>query len=202
MDRDKSDSWVPAEGVLDNRILTGVVALPKPQFGLRVILAVMTMLFFLLFVVYVSRMQIADWHPMPDPAILLLNTGLLILSSVALQWAKISADRGGYAVARLGFFSGGILAWLFLAGQLIAWQQIRNSGYFLEGNPATSFFYLITLVHGLHLVGGLVAWLKTSIRVLWGASLAQVRMSFKLCAVYWHFMLVVWLIFYGLMLST
>ena len=202
MDQRTPKSWVPAEGILDNRHFTGVLSLPKPQFGLRVILAVVTMLFFLLFVVYVSRMQIADWHPMPDPGILWLNTALLVLSSAALQWAKTSVDRGEYANARLGFFSGGILTWLFLAGQLIAWQQIRNSGYLLEGNPATSFFYLITLVHGLHLMGGLVAWLKTSILMVRGASLAQIGMSFKLCALYWHFMLVVWLIFYSLMLST
>jgi cytochrome c oxidase subunit III len=91
---------------------------------------------------------------------------------------------------------------LFLAGQLVAWQQIRSSGYLLEGNPATSFFYLITLIHGLHLIGGLVAWVRIFVRFIHGNSLLQIRVSIELCAIYWHFLLVVWLIFYGLMLST
>lgn len=202
MRQGKSNSWVPAEGILEDRNPKGLTALSRPQFGLRVILAVVTMLFFLLFVVYVSRMQIADWHPLPDPGILWLNTGLLFLSSFVLQRAKTAADRGTFGTARSSFFAGGILTCFFLVGQLIAWQQIRNSGYLLEGNPATSFFYLITLVHGLHLVGGLVAWLKTSIRLWHGEILERVILNFRLCAVYWHYMLVVWLIFYGLMLST
>lgn len=202
MTRAKSKSWLPAEGIPDDPIPTGLLALAKPKFGLGVILAVVTMLFALLFVAYASRMQFTDWHPLPEPSILWLNTGVLILASAALQWAKMAWSHGAFGAVRLALLSAGILSGLFLAGQLLAWRQIRSSGYLLEGNPATSFFYLITLVHGLHLVGGLGAWLRTFVRVLNGNSLLRIRISIELCAVYWHFILVVWLIFYGLMLST
>ncbi|MGH8500073.1 MAG: cytochrome c oxidase subunit 3 [Methylococcales bacterium] len=160
------------------------------------------MLFSLLLVAYTSRMQISDWRPLPEPGILWLNTGVLMLSSAALQWAKSAWRRGAFGVLRKALLSAGILAGLFLAGQLFAWRQIQSSGFLLEGNPATSFFYLITLIHGLHLVGGLVAWFRTFVRFLRGKSLLGIRISIELCTVYWHFLLVVWLIFYGLMLST
>ncbi len=198
----KSKSWLPVEGIPDDRNPAGLFALSKPKFGLGVILAVVTMLFFLLFVAYVSRMQLSDWHPLPDPEILWLNTGILMLSGAALQWAKVAWRRGAFSAVRKALLSAGILSGLFLAGQLLAWQQIQSSGFLLEANPATSFFYLITLVHGLHLAGGLVAWFRTLVRFLRGNSLLRIRISIELCAVYWHFLLVVWLIFYGLMLST
>ncbi|MGH8548701.1 MAG: cytochrome c oxidase subunit 3 [Methylococcales bacterium] len=202
MKQGKSKSWMPVAGIPDELDPAGLIALPKPKFGLGVILVVVTMLFFLLLVAYTSRMQITDWHPLPEPGILWLNTGFLMLSSASLQWAKIAWGHGAFSGVRNAMLAAGILTGLFLAGQLIAWQQIRSSGYLLAGNPATSFFYLITLIHGLHLVGGLVAWLKTFVRFIHGNSLLRIGINIDLCAVYWHYLLVVWLIFYCLMLST
>ncbi|MGR9105789.1 MAG: cytochrome c oxidase subunit 3 [Gammaproteobacteria bacterium] len=198
----KSKSWIPFEGIPDEGNPSGLLALPKPKFGLAVVLAVVTMLFFLLLVAYTSRMQISDWRPLPEPRILWVNTGVLILSSVAFEWTKVAWARGELDRVRVALLAAGLLTFLFLAGQLLAWQQIRDSGYLLEGNPATSFFYLITLIHGLHLIGGLVAWLRTFLRFRNGSSLLRIRINLELCAAYWHFLLVVWLVFYGLMLST
>jgi len=73
--------------------------------------------------------------------------------------------------------------------------------YFDITNPAIAFFYLITGLHGLHLVGGLVAWFRTVIKVWGDFDAAQVRQSMELCTVYWHFMLLVWLILFGLLFS-
>ena len=202
MSRVKSKSWVPAEGIPDESNPGALLGLPKPVFGLRVILSVVSMIFFLLLISYLSRMQIGDWHPLPEPPILWVNTAILLLSSAALQWAKNAWSRAALGEVRKGLLAAGILTGLFLIGQLRAWFEIRDSGYLLEGNPATSFFYLITLIHGLHLLGGLVAWLRTYLRIIHGQSLLRIRMGIELCTVYWHFMLAVWLIFYGLMLST
>ena len=200
--REKSRSWVPFEGIPEERGPGGWVALSKPKFGLRVILAVVTMVFSLLLVAYVSRMQIGDWRPLPEPSILWLNTLLLVFSDGALEWGKRLWERGNFVRVRMALLAAGLFGFCFLAGQLVAWRQIHDSGYLLEGNPATSFFYLITLVHGLHLVGGLVAWLRTYLRFNSGTALLKIRGSIELCALYWHFLLVVWLVFYGLMLST
>jgi cytochrome c oxidase subunit 3 len=116
-----------------------------------------------------------------------------------MQWAQVAAHRGRLDDVRVALLAGGVLAWAFLAGQLWAWQQLGALGYFVATNPANSFFYLITALHGLHLLGGLVAWAKTTVKVWRGF---DVGLSVQLCAVYWHFLLVVWLVLLGLMLST
>jgi len=85
---------------------------------------------------------------------------------------------------------------------LLAWQELLEAGYFAQSNPANGFFYLITGLHAVHLLGGLVVWSKATIKLMGGAKVAQVRLSIELCAVYWHFLLVIWVVLFGLMLST
>ena len=78
----------------------------------------------------------------------------------------------------------------------------RPPGYYAAGNPANAFFYLLTGVHGLHLLGGLVVWVRTAARMARGAELDDVRLSVELCTVYWHYLLLVWLVLFGLLLLT
>jgi cytochrome c oxidase subunit III len=92
---------------------------------------------------------------------------------------------------------------VFIAGQLIAWHQFQYSGYGLTSGPASAFFYVLTGVHGLHLVGGLGVWLKTVYRIRTRVQeLIDVRLSIELCTVYWHYLLLVWLVMFVLLLST
>jgi cytochrome c oxidase subunit 3 len=145
------------------------------------------------------RMDMADWRPLPTPRLLWLNTGVLIVSSIALQWAQIAAQRGQIDRVRTGLLAGGVSAIAFLAGQLIAWEQLSAQGYFLATNPANAFFYLITGVHGLHLLGGLVALGRTTAKAWSGIAVQRVRLSVELCATYWHFLLLVWLVVFALL---
>ena len=87
-------------------------------------------------------------------------------------------------------------------GQLLAWQQLSANGYVIDGNPATSFFYLLTALHGLHLLGGMWVWGRTTVRLFSGADAKSVRLSVELCTVYWHYLLLVWIGLFGLLLST
>ena len=176
--------------------------LPTAKLGLRVFLGVITVVFSLTVVIYSDRMLVPDWRPLPEPWILWLNTALLILSSVGLQWARVAAGRGRLDGVKLGLVAGGAFAWAFLAGQLWAWQQLVALGYFAATNPANAFFYLVTALHAVHLLGGLVAWARTGNKVRRGYEADQVRLSVELCAVYWHFLLVIWLILFGLLLLT
>lgn len=177
----------------------GAFPVPTPKIGLWIFFAVPTLLFSALVSAYIARMGLSDWRPLPEPKLLWVNTGFLILSSMALQWAVYKARRGRSGRMRLGLFVGGALAMLFIGGQVWAWQQLRELGYFMATNPSSSFFYLITALHGLHLLGGLVAWGRTMKRAWRGA---QEDLSIELCAVYWHFLLLVWLVLFGLMLIT
>ena len=94
------------------------------------------------------------------------------------------------------------LSALFLFGQVATWQQLVDGGYFLTTNPANAFFYLLTAVHGLHLLGGLYVWGRSLQRVWSGADADTVRLNIELCTIYWHFLLLVWVVVFGLLLST
>jgi cytochrome c oxidase subunit 3 len=172
---------------------------PAAKIGLGVFLAVAGCLFTLFISAYSMRMNMADWRALPVPKLLWFNTGVLVLSSVALQWALLAARRNDTDGVILGLLAGGAAAITFLVGQLLAWQQLIVAGYFVASNPANSFFYLLTAVHGLHLMGGLAALGRTTAKVWRSTEMAEVQLSVELCAIYWHFLLLVWLVLLGLL---
>ena len=173
--------------------------LPPAKIGLGVFLAVVGSLFALFISAYSMRMAMVDWRALPMPRLLWFNTAVLVLSSVALQWAYTAVRRNDIDGVIVGLCAGGASAVTFLIGQLLAWRELSAEGYFLASNPANSFFYLITAVHGLHLMGGLVALGRTTAKVWHGVAITQVRLSVELCAIYWHFLLLVWLVLLGLL---
>jgi cytochrome c oxidase subunit 3 len=176
--------------------------LPAAKIGLGIFLAVASALFVLLISAYAMRMNGADWRPLPQTNLLWINTGVLILSSAALQWTVLATHREDLDGVRLGLLVGGASAIAFIAGQLLAWQQLMAEGYFVASNPANSFFYLLTAVHGLHVLGGVAALGRTGTKVWRASDAGQVRLSVELCAVYWHFLLLVWLLVFGILLLT
>ena len=187
------------EGVIGEFPGGGRLSAPPATIGLGVFLAVAGSLFALVMSAYVVRMQLLDWRPLPVPPLLWFNTGVLVLSSVILQWAQAAARRGDYDGTVTGVLSGGVSAVVFLIGQLLAWRQLIAAGYVVAANPANSFFYLVTAIHGLHLLGGLVALGRTIAKLWRGADLPKLRLSVELCALYWHFLLLVWLMLLGLL---
>ena len=180
----------------------GPIAMSTPKFGLFVFLAAITSLFALFISAYAMRMELADWTPLPTPSLLWLNTGVLFMSSVGMQWAQSGANRGSLKDVRNGLLAGGGFALAFLAGQLLVWQELVDLGYYLKSDPAAAFFYLLTGLHGLHLIGGLIAWGITTAKAWGGAKLADVAVAVELCTVYWHFLLLIWLVLFGLLLTT
>lgn len=169
--------------------------------ALWVFLAVVGVVFMLLLIAYSGRMAYEDWRPAPQLDLLWANTFVLILSSVALQWAQYSVRRGRMDAMRVGLLAAGAFTVVFLFGQLLAWRQLGTLVYFDVTNPAVAFFYLITGVHGMHLLGGLVAWGRTVARVWGNFDVAKVRQSVELCTLYWHFLLGVWLVLFGLLFT-
>jgi cytochrome c oxidase subunit 3 len=194
--------WVTPEGASGKLPGGHTFALPTATLGLRVFLAVATVLFSLSIVGYADRMTLGDWRPLPEPWLLWANTAMLVLCSVAFQWAVASARREEPEGVRLGLLAGGVFTFAFLVGQVLASQRMIALGYYAETNPANAFFYFLTGLHAAHLLGGLVAWARTSAKVRRGLEVERVRLSVELCAVYWHFLLVVWLVLFGLLLLT
>ncbi len=194
--------WLAEQGAIDNREEGSAYGLPSATVGLRLFLVVVTVLFSLLVVAYADRMYFPDWHDFREPWLLWLNTGMLVLSSIAMQWARNNARKGRGDRVTTGLIAGGAYALAFIAGQVLVWYYLVAEGYFASENPAISFFYLITALHGLHLLGGLVVLARTTAKVWNGFDAAKAGMSVALCTVYWHYLLVVWLILFGLLLFT
>ena len=203
---DPSGSWHPAAGIPSP---AGADRAHTAKVGLRLFLVVVSSLFLLFLVAFIIRAQVPDWLPLTEPlaplahtGALWLNTAALIGASIALQWARVAARRGNAQATLAGFALGGVLAIVFLLGQLWVWQLFAAWGYFVSSNPANSFFYLLTGLHGLHLLGGLVAWGKTLGKFLRHAPLARLASSVELCAIYWHYLLGLWLLLFALLTST
>jgi cytochrome c oxidase subunit 3 len=181
---------------------TGVSSIPAVKVGLGVLLAALGSLFALLISAYLMRMQLADWRPVPKPTLLWINTGVLMLSSASLQFTRVAADRGNLQGVRTGLVAASVTALIFLAGQVFAWQQLTSTGYFLTSNPASSFFYLITALHGVHVVGGGVALAAVIVKGWSGLEGGWLSLRLDLCSMYWDFLLLMWLVLFGLLLLT
>ncbi|TIS79093.1 MAG: cytochrome-c oxidase [Mesorhizobium sp.] len=187
------------QGLIGDTIGLEGSPLPTAKIGLGVFLAVVGCLFALLASAYFMRMALSDWQALPLPRVLWFNTGVLVLSSIALQCASVAARRGQIDTVRLGLVTAGLTALAFLIGQLVAWRELTADGYLLTANPANSFFYLITGMHGLHILGGLVGLSRTTAGAWNGARPERLRLSVELCAMYWHFLLFVWLAIFALL---
>lgn len=179
-----------------------VLSRPPAKTALWIFLAVVTSVFALFISAYAMRMHFGDWTPLRKPTLLTWNTGLLIVTSGVMQWTVVAARRADVEGVRRALVAGGVLTVAFLAGQLLVWKQLNDAGAFLNSNPANAFFYLLTAVHGVHLLGGLVAWARTTAKVSRGVELATVRLGIELCAIYGHFLLLVWLVLFALLMST
>lgn len=173
--------------------------LPPVKIGLFVFLGVVGALFSLAVSAYFMRMASADWWGMPIPRLLWVNTAALALSSAALKWAKREAGQGRMENLRPALVAGLALAVFFLAGQIQAWRELTAAGYVLADNPANSFFYMLTGLHGLHILGGLAVLTHTTVRAF-STDVApdRLRLSVDLSAIYSHFMLAVWLLLFAL----
>ena len=165
-------------------------------------IGVATSLFFLFIASYLMRMQSADWHAIAMPWQLWLSTGLLVSASVAIHLASKEERHGEPSKVRIFLLAAGLCMFAFLAVQSWAWQAQLASRITAVGNPAASYFYLLTAMHALHVAGGIVAWMVVLHPFWHGApSRKAMRSAFpvRLCERYWHFLLIAWLALFSTM---
>ncbi|MBV8911502.1 MAG: cytochrome c oxidase subunit 3, partial [Acetobacteraceae bacterium] len=118
----------------------------------------------------------------------------------ALQFASVAARRGQRDFVLANLAAGGVATLAFVAGQLLAWQTLTDTGHPIASSPANAFFYMLTGAHGAHVLGGLAGLGKTMLTVRRGSAKAA-RLAVQLCAWYWHFLLLVWLAAFGLLMG-
>jgi cytochrome c oxidase subunit 3 len=140
---------------------------------------------------YILRRASGDWRPLAAPPLLWVNTAALLLSSLTLERAR-RALRGWELPAAQGhFLATGLLGALFVAGQVLAWRSLAARGVYLASNPHSAFFYLLTGVHAVHLLGGL-AWFAAAYRRLRRFAYPPGEDALRLFATYWHFLGALW----------
>lgn len=133
------------------------------------------------------------WDPIPLPKALWTSTGLILASSITFEWARRVFRKGQYRLASRFLTASGCLGVGFLASQLTAWRALVRVGAYLNQNPHSSFFYLFTGLHALHLVGGLVALGIVMMRR------APRRELVDVVGYYWHFLGALWLALFGVL---
>jgi|TARA_B100001093_G_scaffold519158_1_gene606871 cytochrome c oxidase subunit 3 len=188
-------------GIIGGLRAEGTFSAPPEKVALVFFLVAASIVFSLFGVSYVIRMELPDWIPVSEPSQLWFNTALLVISSFLFQRAKTLISNGKKSVTST-FASGGVFAILFIAAQMFTWQNLQAQGLFMTSNPANSFYYLLTGLHALHILGGLWVWSKSLLRLLSGAAQEELRLSIELCTVYWHFLLIVWIAVFAVLSNT
>jgi cytochrome c oxidase subunit 3 len=164
----------------------------KQRVGLWILLVTIVMLFGGLSSAYIVLRGQADWQNIQIPSILWLNTAILLASSAAFEAARHSLRRHQVGAMKTWLLASGALGVSFLAGQLVAWRQLVAAGVYLPSTLHSSFFYILTGLHGIHLIGGMLAMSFVLVRALTNRIATAKDETLKLCALYWHFMDALW----------
>lgn len=193
--------------------------LRRYRLGLSLAVASISMLFLAFSTLFLARRTagrfdpisgrfITDWIPIALPSkILLVNTGILLLSCLTIEIARRAAALETILVPATALPGikripersitwvrlTCVLAILFLAGQLLAWSMMRAAGNFLDSGPASSFVFLVTAAHGIHLIGGVIVLLYAGFNGRQRRSFESRRITIDVTAWYWHFMGLLWL---------
>ncbi|QFU25084.1 cytochrome c oxidase subunit 3 [Shewanella eurypsychrophilus] len=196
-------------GVIDKALVEYQPGSPGKT-ALLFFIAVVTVIFFLFTVTYLSRSQYADfqalggepWSPLYQPMWLWMNTVWLFMASLCLQLSATQAKKQQLNSLLMLLTASVLCSLLFLFGQWSVWQQLSSQGFMINSNPANSYFYLLTAIHGLHLFGGLFALARVVVIFAGKTQLETLNKSLKLCAWYWHYLFLVWLFLFTLLTAS
>jgi cytochrome c oxidase subunit III len=184
----------------DGRDPSGAARVPQRAYitGMFIALAGILMFFMAFVSAYIVRkgMPNSAWIPLQVPRILWLNTLVLVASSFTLARAHrrfTAKDEEGF---RHWWGTSTILGILFVVGQIIAWRQLAAQGIFLATNPSSSFFYVFTGAHGVHLLGGILALLYVQFRATRKVARGT---AIEVVSMYWHFMDGLWVFLFLLL---
>ncbi len=170
----------------------------KYRIGMWVALAGVAMMFTALTSAYVVRAGTSnDWRPIATPRLLWISTALILMSSFAFEIARRTLKSGNTSAYQRWLLLTVLLGLGFLATQLLAWRQLVGQGIYIGSNPHSSFFYVLTGAHGLHLLGGVLALdyllLRSRRKHYEEHGVAKRQAITNAVALYWHFMGGLWI---------
>jgi len=190
-DRDAYDpnAFVPGK----SRVLTGFL----------LVIVMMTFGGLISAYVVIATNGAAEWHPFSLPIQVWISTVLLLASSGTYHFGWKRLDNGDRAAAKNWFIATTALGAAFISSQLLTWLELRSRGFYLSGNPYAGFFYILTGVHAVHVIGGMIALASVLLRVWYPTSnensILKRRSIAEVVGWYWHFMDGVWLVLFVLL---
>jgi len=176
--------------------------LTKGQIGIWILLTAIIMLFAGLSSAYIVLRGVPSWQNIELPSLLWPNTAVLLLSSLAIEFSRRAIRRGDVQSMKRWLTIGGVLGLGFLAGQLLAWRQLVQAGVYLPSTQQSSFFYILTGLHALHLLGGIVGLGIVFVMALKDRLRASQYEPLALCASYWHVMDGIWIYLFLMLLLS
>jgi cytochrome c oxidase subunit 3 len=172
------------------------------RYATAIVIAIVSIVMFFMAMasayIYLRAANSNRWVPLHLPWIIWVNTALLLLSSGAMEFARRRLARADVAQFRKLWAVATTLGVLFLTGQLVAWRQFVLAGFYVSSNQASSFFYIFTGLHGLHLLGGICALLYVSFRKFEKAKVSR-AVAAEVASYYWHFMDGLWIFLLALL---
>jgi len=203
----RTKPWLP---VTDQGGEQRVIPQGEKRVALRFFLLMVTVFFSLFLVTFLSRSQYPDfqalagqpWQPLTDRSQLWFNSAMLLCASIFLEMSKsrVRQQRLNHSVFWLALAL--LMSIQFLFAQVSIWQQLNQLGFYSAANPANSFYYLLTGLHGLHLLGGMVVMAAALLHVARHVDAQAFETSVSLCATYWHYLLGLWLLLFALLSSS
>jgi len=164
----------------------------KQRLGMWILLTGITMLFAGLSSAYIVIRGTPWWEGVPLPGVLWLNTFVLLASSVTVEKTRNALHQDRQYAGRIWIGISGILGLAFLIGQLVAWKDLVAMGVYLPSTLHSSFFYVLTGLHGLHLLGGIAVLGYVWVQIVRNRYTAENYEGVSLMAMYWHFMDALW----------
>jgi len=166
------------------------------KFGMWLFIITVIMIFVSLTSAYVVKKGAGDWQYIEMPQLFQLTTIIIVLSSVSMHFAYISAKRNNLFNIRLGVVVTAIMAVAFIIGQIQAWGELVDQGAYFVGNPAGSFIYVFTGLHVAHLVGGIIFLIIVLISAFRYQVHSKRLARIEMCTTYWHFLGGLWMYLY------
>ncbi len=153
--------------------------------------------------VVLATNNVAEWRPFALPVQLWISTVIILISSITYHLAKMAVDRNNQPSAKKWFVATTVLGAAFISSQMLAWFELTARGLYVQGNPYAGFFYILTAVHAVHVLGGIMA-LGAILLKSWNPTERPVEIARRqtlahVVGWYWHFMGGLWLVLFVLL---
>jgi cytochrome c oxidase subunit 3 len=169
-------------------------AMHPKKFAMWLFIATVCMLFAAWTSAYLVKRAETGWAEIELPGQFYINSVIIVISSLTMFWAQWSARRDSLEMVKLALSITTVLGIAFLFGQWIAWTKlVALNEHFSGGNVSHSFLYVLTGIHGLHIVGGVVFLIIVLISTFKYRVHSKNMVKIEMCSTYWHFLGVLWL---------